>query len=83
MLAVGAVSTLGYIAHARNHAAPILDLRLFLIPTFRLTMIGGFLFRTGMGALPFLMPLLLQLGFFMSPFQSGLITFSTRSAPCR
>ena len=40
-------------------------------------MIGGFLFRTGMGALPFLMPLLLQLGFFMSPFESGLIRFST------
>ena len=34
-------------------------------------------FRVGVGALPFLLPLLLQLGFGMTPFQSGLITFST------
>jgi MFS family permease len=77
MLGVGLACTVGYILHARSHPAPLLDLRLFNIPTFRVTMIGGFLFRTGMGAMPFLMPLLLQLGFFMTPFQSGLITFST------
>jgi hypothetical protein len=33
------------------------------IPTYAMTTIGGFLFRTGMGALPFLMPLMLQVGF--------------------
>jgi EmrB/QacA subfamily drug resistance transporter len=77
LLIGGATCTFAYIVHARNHPAPLLDLRLFQIPTFRITMAGGFLFRTGMGALPFLMPLLLQLGFFMTPFQSGLITFST------
>ena len=38
-------------------------------------MIGGSLFRIGVGATPFLLPLLLQLGFGMSPFQSGLTTF--------
>ena len=57
--------------------APILDLRLFSLPTFRASVVGGFIFRIGVGALPFLMPLLLQLGFIMTPFQSGLITFST------
>jgi len=77
LLIGGAICTTAYIIHARNHPAPLLDLRMFLVPTFRQTMIGGFLFRTGMGALPFLMPLLLQLGFHMTPFQSGLITFST------
>jgi MFS family permease len=35
--------------------------------------VGGFLFRIGIGALPFLLPLLLQLGFGMTPFQSGLL----------
>ncbi len=39
--------------------------------------IGGFLFRLGIGALPFLLPLLLQIGFDLTPFQSGLITFTT------
>ena len=38
--------------------------------------IGGFMFRLGIGALPFLLPLLLQIGFHLSPFQSGLITFT-------
>src|SRR6266404_4568136 len=38
---------------------------------------GGFLFRLGIGALPFLLPLLMQVGFGLSPFQSGLVTFSS------
>ena len=41
------------------------------------TIIGGFLFRMGIGALPFLLPLLLQVGFHYTPFQSGLTTFSS------
>ncbi|HVY58450.1 MAG TPA: MFS transporter, partial [Xanthobacteraceae bacterium] len=71
----GAAFTIGYVAHARRAAAPILDLSLFSVPTFRAGVLGGFLFRLGIGALPFLLPLLLQLGFKLSPFQSGLITF--------
>jgi MFS family permease len=50
---------------------------LLALPTFRASVMGGFIFRIGVGALPFLMPLLLQLGFKMTPFESGLITFST------
>ena len=38
---------------------------------------GGFIFRLGLGALPFLLPLMLQVGFGMTPFQSGMITFAT------
>src|SRR5262249_36158066 len=37
----------------------------------------GFLFRLGIGALPFLLPLLMQVGFGLSPFQSGLVTFAS------
>jgi MFS family permease len=50
------------------------ELRLFRIPTLRAAVIGGGLFRIGAGAVPFLFPLMLQLGFGYSPFQSGLIS---------
>jgi MFS family permease len=76
LLAVGVTATAAYIAYARGKASPILDLRLFKLPTFRASIFGGFLFRLGIGALPFLLPLLLQIGFDLTPFQSGLITFT-------
>jgi EmrB/QacA subfamily drug resistance transporter len=76
LLATGAVATAAYIVHAQRSPAPILDLRLFLLPTFRASIFGGFMFRLGIGALPFLLPLLLQIGFNLTPFQSGLITFT-------
>ncbi len=65
-----------YARHARSVAAPILDLSLLGIPTFRASVLGGFLFRIGIGSLPFLTPLLLQLGFGLTPFASGMITFA-------
>jgi EmrB/QacA subfamily drug resistance transporter len=77
LLIVGAVSTAAYVVHARRTPAPILDLSLLKLPTFRASIVGGFLFRLGVGALPFLLPLLLQIGFDLSPFQSGLITFTS------
>jgi EmrB/QacA subfamily drug resistance transporter len=76
LLGGGAAATLAYIFYARHKAAPILDLSLFKYPTFRASIFGGFMFRIGIGALPFLLPLLLQIGFNLSPFQSGLITFT-------
>ena len=60
--------------HARRVAAPILDLSLLRLPTFRASVLGGFAFRAGIGALPFLLPLLLQEGFGFTPFASGLTT---------
>jgi EmrB/QacA subfamily drug resistance transporter len=77
LLCGGALSALAYLIHARRTPAPILDLNLFRLPTFRASIFGGFLFRLGIGALPFLLPLLLQIGFRLTPFQSGLITFTT------
>jgi EmrB/QacA subfamily drug resistance transporter len=76
LLIVGTVSTTAYVIHAGRCPAPILDLSLFKLATFRASVIGGFLFRLGVGALPFLLPLLLQIGFGLTPFQSGLITFT-------
>jgi MFS family permease len=53
----------------------MLDLRLFRIGTFRSGVLGGSLFRIGLGATPFLLPLMLQIGFGLDAFQSGLLTF--------
>jgi len=47
------------------------------LPTMRASILGGFLFRLGIGALPFLLPLLMQIGFGLSPFKSGLVTFAS------
>ena len=77
LIAVGFASTFAYVVYARRTKAPVLDLSLLAIPTLRASVLGGFVFRIGIGALPFLLPLMLQLGFDMTPFQSGLITFST------
>jgi EmrB/QacA subfamily drug resistance transporter len=76
LIGVGAVSAAAYVLHASRTPAPILDLRLFKLATFRASIFGGFMFRLGIGALPFLLPLLLQIGFDLTPFQSGLITFT-------
>jgi EmrB/QacA subfamily drug resistance transporter len=75
IIACGALFTTAYILHAKRVKAPLLDLTLFELATFRASVIGGFVFRIGLGALPFLLPLLMQLGFHYTPLQSGLITF--------
>jgi EmrB/QacA subfamily drug resistance transporter len=72
---VGSVSVVLYIFYARRAKAPILDLRLLRFSTFRAGITGGSLFRIGVGALPLLLPLQLQLGFGMTPLKSGLLTF--------
>jgi EmrB/QacA subfamily drug resistance transporter len=77
LLLVGAICTALYVLHSRVHAYPIIDLGLLRIPTFRSAVVGGGLFRIGIGALPFLLPLMLQLGFGLTPFASGLLTFAS------
>ena len=74
--AIGIVCGVLYVRHAKHHPAPILNLKLFRNPTFRASTTGGTLFRICIGAMPFLTPLMLQLGFGLTPFQSGLITFA-------
>jgi len=73
----GATLLAVYVWHALRVPAPIIDLRLLTIPTYRAGVVGGFLFRTGLGAGPFLLPLLFQTGFGMTAFESGLMTFTT------
>jgi EmrB/QacA subfamily drug resistance transporter len=75
LLAAGVVACTLYVRHARVTKAPLIDLTLLKIDTFYAGVVGGFLFRIGIGAMPFLLPLMLQLGFGLSPLQSGLLTF--------
>jgi EmrB/QacA subfamily drug resistance transporter len=77
LLAAGLVLGAAAIRHSLTHADPLLDLSLFRIPTFRISAVGGGLFRIGVGAMPFLLPLMLQIGFGMSAFASGLLTFGS------
>jgi EmrB/QacA subfamily drug resistance transporter len=77
VLAVGLVSLAFYLRHAGKHPAPIIDLRLMQVQSFRISVYAGSLTRMSGGALPFLLPLMMQLGFGMSAEQSGLITFAT------
>jgi len=76
LIAIGLVSGGLYIRHARRREDPILDLTLMRTPTFRLSVIGGSLTRITQGAQPFLLPLMLQLGFGMTAAASGLITIA-------
>jgi EmrB/QacA subfamily drug resistance transporter len=59
------------IRHSRQHPSPLLDLSALRIRTFAVTMGGGSLFRIAIGAVPFLLPLMFQVGFGMSAFASG------------
>ncbi len=69
LVAIGTISMTLYVIHARRTASPVLDFTLLRLPTMRASIIGGFLFRLGIGALPFLLPLLMQVGFGLSPVQ--------------
>ena len=73
----GAAILVAYWLHARRAAHPSLELRMFRVQTFFNGVVAGSLFRIGVGATPFLLPLLLQLGFGLNPLQSGLITCAT------
>jgi len=77
MIAAGLAIGFLYYLHARRTAAPLLDFSLMRLPCFGLSFSAMMLFRTGIGAIPFLLPLMLQVGFGHSAVQSGLITFAS------
>ncbi len=75
-VAVGAAAAVVYLLHARRTEHPLLDPQLFVrYRLFRSTVVGSSVFRIGVGATPFLLPLMLQISFGLTPFESGLITF--------
>jgi MFS family permease len=65
-----------YARHALSTDNPLFDLRLLRFPFFRSAVVAGTFFRLGQGAIPFLFPLMLQLSFGYTPFESGMITFA-------
>jgi EmrB/QacA subfamily drug resistance transporter len=64
----------GYRWHERRTTTPLLELALFRVRTFRLAVLGGFVTRLGFGGMPFLLPLLYQLGLGYAPWEAGLLT---------
>jgi len=75
IIGTGLITGFLYVLHARRHPNPILDLKLLRIPTFRAAILAGNLCRFAVGATPYLLALLLQIGFGMSALAAGLITF--------
>lgn len=75
LAALGFGCLLYSIRHFRR-AAPMVRLDALQVPTFRVTMYGGSLFRASISAVPFLLPLLFQVGFGMDPFHSGLLVLA-------
>jgi EmrB/QacA subfamily drug resistance transporter len=75
------LSLLGaYVQHAGRIEHPLLRLALFRVRTFRVSVVGGFVTRLGIGGLPFLLPLLYQLGLGRPAWQSGLLMMPAAAA---
>ena len=71
---------LGYGWHARQTPYPLLRLSLFSLRTFRVSVVGGFITRLGIGGMPFMLPLLYQIGLGLPAWQSGLLIMPTAAA---
>jgi EmrB/QacA subfamily drug resistance transporter len=73
LLAISLALLTGYGRHAAKTAFPLLSLGLFRIRTFRAAVSGSFFTRLGIGGIPFILPLLYQVGLGFTPIQSGLL----------
>jgi hypothetical protein len=73
--ALGGLLALFYVFYAKRHDNAVLDLSLLRVRTFRISLSSGSLSRVGLNSVSFLLPLMLQVGFGLSPMQSGSITF--------
>jgi EmrB/QacA subfamily drug resistance transporter len=77
---VGVGLLAAYVVHARRMPYPLLQLSLFRVRTFRIAVVGGFITRIGVGGMPFLLPLLYQLGLGLPAWHSGLLMMPTAAA---
>jgi EmrB/QacA subfamily drug resistance transporter len=73
LLGLSVLLLFAYARHALTAQFPLLKLALFKIRTFRVAVIGSFSTRLGVGGMPFLLPLLYQIGLGYTPVQSGLL----------
>jgi EmrB/QacA subfamily drug resistance transporter len=76
LMSVSGLSAYFTYHHLRQCPYPLVDLKLLSIPTFAISVHAGIFFRAALNAIPFLMPLLFQLGFGMDPFSAGLMVLS-------
>lgn len=74
---VGAMAMVIYVRRSRRMAAPLVNLDVLKIPTYFTSIVGGTPLRVAIGASPFLLPLMFQIGFGLSPLESGLLTVAT------
>lgn len=80
MLVAALVLLLAYGWHAQLRREPLLTLNLFRLRTFRISVVGGFVTRLGISGMPFLLPLLYQIGLGYAPWQAGLLTMPQAAA---
>jgi len=76
LLALGGLSAVLMINHSRFSPSPMVSAQSLHTPTFRIAMGGGTLFRITISAVPFLLPLMLQVGFGFDPFRAGLLVLA-------
>lgn len=76
LVIAGVLLAVWAVHHCRHHAHPLLPLGTVAINTFRVSIFGGSLFRLAISALPFLLPLLFQVGFGLSPVDAGLLVLA-------
>lgn len=77
LFTVGLLSGLSYIWYARRALNPIIDLSLLKSRSFAISVLGGNLCRFSLGAVPYMLAILLQVGFGMSAFAAGMVTFTS------
>ncbi len=77
LLGTGLITGLWYVWHARHTAFPILDLSLLRTRSFAVSILGGNLCRFSLGAVPFMLAILLQIGFGLSAMTAGFVTFTS------
>ncbi len=73
LILVSILAIVGYIYHAKKVEHPLIKLSLFKIQTLKIGLIGNLITRFGIGGMPLMIPLLLQVGFGYSPFYAGLM----------
>src|SRR5258708_1572622 len=76
-IGIGALSLWTYWRYSRRRDAPLIDPGLLRYKTYRTAVVGGMPLRVAIGASPFLLPLMLQLGFGLSPLRSGSLSVAT------
>jgi EmrB/QacA subfamily drug resistance transporter len=76
LIGAGVLALWSYQRHSARSKHPLIDLRIFRHVTYRTATVGAIPLRVAIGAAPFLLPLLMQVGFGLSPLQSGFMTFA-------